>query len=154
MLVWHAQEHPTSCVAACVRIVLSGLEKKLTEAQVRRLLGCPRLGITLGAARDRLAQAGAKALLETNWSFDDIRDSLTQGRYPIVGVERHLLGYEPASHAVVIVSMTSKRITVLDPLDGPNPKQYGLRSFELAWRLSGKEALVIESPPRASGLQR
>ena len=148
MLVWHAQEHPTSCVAACVRIVLTGLKRNVTEASVRELLGRARLGITLTAARERLVQAGAKAAFETDWSLDDIRDSLARGCYPIVGIERHLLGYPPGSHAVVIVRMTSKRISVLDPLNGPQPKQYGLRSFDLAWRLSGKEALVIDSPPR------
>src|SRR5712692_1685324 len=104
MLVWHAQEHPTSCVAACIRIVLTALNENWLESQVRQLLGRPRLGITLAAAREHLAHAGAKALLETDWSFDDIRDSLSQGRYPIVGVERQPLGYQPASHAVVIVT--------------------------------------------------
>ena len=153
MLVWHAQEHPTSCVAACVRVVLTGFKESWTEARVRQLLGRPRLGITLAAAQERLAQAGAKALLETDWNFDDIRDALAQGRYAIVGVERQLLGYEPGSQAVVIVSITSKRISVLDPLDDPHAMQYGLRSFELAWRLSGKEALVIEAPPQLSRLR-
>ena len=70
-----------------------------------------------------------------------------RSHYPIVGVERHLLGYPPASHAIVLVSITSRHVHALDALDGPQPQQYGVAAFELAWTLSGKEALVIEMPP-------
>lgn len=35
MLVWHAQELPSSCVAAWVRMVLEGLGVLVAEAQVR-----------------------------------------------------------------------------------------------------------------------
>ena len=146
MLVWHAQERPSSCVAACVRIVLAGLNKSLTEARVRHVLGSSRLGITLKAAQERLAQAGVQAVLQTDWSLDDVRDSLARGRYPIVGIERQPLGYAPASHAVVIIRMTSKRISVLDPLDGPHPKREG---FPLHVLLAG---LVQPWPWYARGL--
>lgn len=33
MLVWYAQEHPTSCVAACVRMVLTSFGEDWTEVQ-------------------------------------------------------------------------------------------------------------------------
>lgn len=148
MLNWYGQEHPTSCVAACVRMVLSGLGESWTEAQVRRIIGQPRLGITLTAACARLVQAGAIASLHSDWSLDDVRDAISQNRYPIVGVERHPLGHPPASHAIVLVSITSKLVSALDPLDGSQVQRYGLRAFELAWQLSGKEALVLEFPPQ------
>lgn len=148
MLIWHAQEHPTSCVAACVRMALTGFGQDWTEAQVRQMLGRSRLGITLLAAPTGLVQAGAAAFLHDDWSLDDLRDSLRQGQYPIVGVERHPLGYQPASHAIVLVNVTSGYVEALDPLDGPQPRQYGLPAFELAWRLAGREALIIETPPR------
>jgi len=148
MLVWQAQEHPTSCVAACVRMVLSGFSQDWTETQVRQVLGRPRLGITLSATCARLNQAGATAFYHEDWSMDDLRDSLRQGRYPIVGVERHIFGYPPASHAVVLIGVTSRQIKVLDPLDGPQPRQYGASTFELAWKLSGGAVLIIETPPR------
>jgi hypothetical protein len=129
-------------------MILSGFVESWTEAQVRQVLGRPRLGVTLSEARRCLVQAGAIALLYDDWSLDDLRDSLAQGQYPIVGIERHPLGYPPASHAVVLVSLTSRHVKVLDPLDGPQAKQYGLRAFLLAWKLSGREALVITAPPR------
>ena len=148
MPIWYAQEHPTSCVAACVRMVLTDFHAHWTEAQIRELLGRPRLGITLKAAHARLLQAGAQAVLHRDWSLDDLREALRRSRYPIVGVERHLLGYPPASHAIVLRSITSRRVQALDALDGPQPRSYSARAFELAWRLSGQEALVIEAAPR------
>ena len=147
MLTWYAQEHPASCVAACVRMVLSSFFENPTEAEVRDILGHPRLGITLTAAHARLVQAGFKASLECEWSLHDIRDALIQGHYPIVGVERHVLGYAPASHAILLSKITSRQVSALDPFIGPQQQRYGLQAFELAWKLSGKEALVIESPP-------
>ena len=35
MLTWFAQEQPTSCVAACVRMVLTGFGVVWTEEQIR-----------------------------------------------------------------------------------------------------------------------
>jgi ABC-type bacteriocin/lantibiotic exporter with double-glycine peptidase domain len=149
MLTWHAQEDPTSCVAACVRMVLTDFGTDWSEARIRGLLGRPRLGITLTAAQARLVAGGARAVLHQDWSLDDLREALGHGHHPIVGVERHLLGYPPASHAIVLVRITSRGVQTLDPLDGPQLQHYGLPAFELAWNLSGQEALVLEAPPKA-----
>jgi hypothetical protein len=61
MLTWYAQEQPTSRMAACVRIVLTGFGIMWTEGQVRMVFGRPRLGITLTAAHARLIHVGARA---------------------------------------------------------------------------------------------
>ena len=148
MIVWHDQEHPSSCVAACVRMVLASLGQAWTEAQVRQVIGHSRLGVALIGAHAGLVQAGATAEFHDDWNLADLRDSLRRHQYPIVGVERHLLGYQPASHAVVLVTVGSDAVEALDPLVGPEPQRYGASSFELAWKLSGQEALILESPPR------
>ena len=65
MLTWYGQEQPTSCVAACVRMVLTGFGVMGTEGQARTLFGRPRLGITLTAAHAHLVHAlrnGSSAL--------------------------------------------------------------------------------------------
>jgi hypothetical protein len=41
-------------------MVLTGVDVVWTEEQLRTILGCPRLGITLTAAHARLAHAGAR----------------------------------------------------------------------------------------------
>ena len=68
----YAQEQPTSCVAACVRMVLTGFEVVWTEGQVRTLLGPPCLGITFTAAHARLVHAGARVALHADWGLDDL----------------------------------------------------------------------------------
>lgn len=49
-LAWFRQETPTSCIAACVRIVLSGFGDSRSESELRDLLGNPILGSTLTVA--------------------------------------------------------------------------------------------------------
>jgi ABC-type bacteriocin/lantibiotic exporter with double-glycine peptidase domain len=148
MIVWYAQQHPASCVAACVRMVLAAFGQTWTEQQVRRIIGHTRLGVTLNSAHAGLIQAGSTALIHDDWGLDDLRDALRRGQNPIVGVERHPLGYQAASHAITLVNLKVDMVEALDPLDGPQPQRYGLGAFELAWKLSGRQALVIECPPQ------
>lgn len=53
MLIWHAQELQSSCVAACVRMTLGVLGLQLAEAVVRNIIGHTRLGMSLGTAQMR-----------------------------------------------------------------------------------------------------
>ena len=145
MLTWYAQEQPTSCVAACVRMVLTGFGVFWTEDQVRRVLGRPRLGITLTAAQARLEQAGARVTLYPAWNLDDLREAVRRGAAPIVGVERHLLGSPPASHAIVVAQVTSRLVEAFDPMEGPQPQAYGHGAFTQAWGLAGQEVLGVWS---------
>ncbi|MCG3162651.1 MAG: hypothetical protein JMDDDDMK_03945 [Acidobacteria bacterium] len=147
MLIWHAQELQSSCVAACVRMALGALGSQMPEDQVRRLIGHTSLGVSLGAAQVKLVEAGAMAQFHDDWNLDDLRDALRAGRHPIVGVERHLLGYPRAFHSIVLIEITSAAITTLDPLDGPEPCSYGITAFTAAWETAGREALVVEMPP-------
>ncbi|NOT53544.1 MAG: hypothetical protein HOP18_02965 [Deltaproteobacteria bacterium] len=147
MLVWYAQELPSSCVAACVRMVLGGLNVPVTEARVRHLIGHSRLGTSLAMAQRKLRDAGVMALFHEDWSLDDLRDMLRAGFHPIVGVERHQLGYSRAFHAIALIEVTSTAVTVLDPLDGPDPRGYGVPAFVSAWVMAGREALIIKAAP-------
>jgi ABC-type bacteriocin/lantibiotic exporter with double-glycine peptidase domain len=147
MLTWFAQELSSSCVSACVRIVLTAFGVTASEEQVRQLLRHDKLGLSLAAAQAQLAQAGTAAFFHDDWSLADLRDALRRGYYPIVGVERHLLGYPPASHAVVLTGLSSKGVEILDPMNGPQVRTFGLPAFEQAWALADREALVIQTPP-------
>lgn len=148
MIAWHSQELPTSCVSACVRMVLQGLSLPLAERQVRQMLGHTVFGLSLKKAHANLTAAGALAHLYNDWNADDLRDALRQKLYPIVGVERHVLGYPPASHAIVLLEIKSRTVNILDPFAGPQAQAHTLTAFELAWHLAGPEALIIESPPQ------
>jgi ABC-type bacteriocin/lantibiotic exporter with double-glycine peptidase domain len=61
MITWYAQEHPSACVAACVRMVLTSFGQYRSESEMRRLLGNPRFGITLRQAAQRLLAVQAVA---------------------------------------------------------------------------------------------
>jgi hypothetical protein len=128
-------------------MVLNGLGANRDEAQVRQLIGHARSGVSLAAAQARLAEAGAAAEWHDDWNLSDLRDAVRAGHFPIVGVERHLLGYPRAFHAVVVAQITSATVEALDPLDGPTPCRYGVAAFTEAWELAGREALLIETPP-------
>lgn len=144
-LKWFGQETETSCVAACVRMVLSSFGETWTEADLREILGNSRLGITLTKAQAMLLEAGANIELDTNLNLDDLRDYTRRSIFPIVGVERHILGFQPASHAVIVVEISSENVIIFDPLEDEKPKIFSRETFKTAWKLAGKEALLIFS---------
>lgn len=103
-MVWFAQEHPASCVAACLRMVLTNFGQHRSESAIRRVLGNPRFGITLTQAADKLLAAGAVAQWHVDWGLDDIRDSLRDGEcvtpppshndpWAVQGEDRHRPGH-------------------------------------------------------------
>jgi ABC-type bacteriocin/lantibiotic exporter with double-glycine peptidase domain len=143
--VFYSQETPTSCVAACVRMILSGFGKIYSEGDLREILGNPILGLTLTTAHKKLIESGANVELDDKLNLDDLRDYTRQDIFPIVGVERHILGYSFASHAVVVIEVSSENVLLLDPLETAAPKIFKRETFETAWKLSGKEALLLFS---------
>ena len=88
MIEWFAQEHPASCVSACLRMVLTAFGQSRKESEIRVLLGNPRFGLTLRQAVHKLVENGAFAEHHKDWNADDLRDCLREGNFPVVGVER------------------------------------------------------------------
>ena len=146
MIQWFAQEHPASCVAACLRMVLSSFGTPGTEEEIRRRLGNPRYGLTLEEAAAKLSEGGAVAEWRPDWGLDDLRDCVRDGNYPIVGVERRYFGHPSAAHAVVIVDVQATEIEMLDPLLGPDPRVTLIDTFAAAWRNAGQEVLILTTP--------
>jgi ABC-type bacteriocin/lantibiotic exporter with double-glycine peptidase domain len=143
MIQWFAQEHPASCIAACLRMTLSGFGTPRTEPEIRQLLGNPLYGLTLEQAAVKLSEHGAVAEWHADWGVDDLRDSVRDGFYPIVGVERRYFGHASAAHAVVVAAVRATEIEMLDPLLGPAPRVSLIETFADAWRTAGQEALIL-----------
>lgn len=144
MIAWFRQEHPASCVAACVRMVLSGFGQMLEESRIREILGNPRFGLTLTQAARKLLEIGAVAEWHDDWNLDDLRDSVRDGNFPIVGVERRFFGHKSATHAVVVIAVRSTEIEFLDSLsDSPEPNKATRETFLSAWESAGHEALIL-----------
>ena len=147
MLTWYAQEHVASCVAACLRMVLSGFGQFPTEKRLRQLLGNPLLGLSLAQAYQRIVSAGiADASHHSDWGLIDLRDCLRAGHHPIVGIERRCFGHPAALHAIVLLEISSQSISAFDPLGSAQAEIFNLRTFEFAWNSAGQQALVINSP--------
>lgn len=146
MIKWFAQEHPASCVAACVRMVLTAFGQKREESKIRTLLGNPRFGLTLTQAARKLIENGAFAEYFKDWNIDDLRDCLRENSFPIVGIERRFFGHSSATHAVVVVSVKADSIEFLDPLANRNPQTATRETFETAWQSAGLEVLLLQSP--------
>ncbi|MGH9844466.1 MAG: cysteine peptidase family C39 domain-containing protein [Blastocatellia bacterium] len=146
MIQWFAQEHPASCIAACLRIVLSSFGAQRAEQEIRQMLGNPRYGLTLEQAAAKISECGAAAEWHPDWGLDDLRDCVRSGNYPIVGIERRYLGHPSAAHAVVVVDLRATEIEVLDPLLGPQPRVSLIETFAAAWRTAGREVLILVAP--------
>jgi len=146
MIQWFAQEHPASCIAACLRMVLSSFGVQSTEQEIRQTLGNPRSGLTLGEAAAKLSERGAVAEWHSDWGLDDLRDCVRGGGYPIVGIERRYFGHASAAHAVVVVDMRATEIEMLDPLLSPQPLVSLIETFAAAWSTAGQEVLILVTP--------
>lgn len=146
MITWFAQEQLTSCVAACIRIALSGLGQQVTEKLIRRTLGYSSIGYTLAQACQRLTQLGVDIVLHDDWGLVDLRDCLRKGWHPIVGVNRQFFGFNVSQHAIIVIGVSSQDIQFFDPLGSSTPEVISPETFEDAWTSAGRQALVIKSP--------
>jgi ABC-type bacteriocin/lantibiotic exporter with double-glycine peptidase domain len=146
MITWYPQEYRTSCVAACIRIVLSDFNQFTTEKAIRQVLGNPRFGLSLDQAYQHMIRYGVDADFHDNWGLIDLRDCLKAGCYPVVGIDRQFLGHLESPHAIVLIEVGSHTIRAFDPLGTSSPETIRVETFELAWVSTGQEALVIKSP--------
>lgn len=146
MMIWYSQEQRASCVAACVRMVLSGFGQSLTERQIRRWLRQLPIGLSLAGACQQMHRLGVQAELHSDWGLLDLRDCTREGWNPIVGIERRFLGHSDALHAVVLVEVGGQTIRVFDPLGSSQSDTFGSETFERAWFSAGHQVLVIKSP--------
>lgn len=136
MITWYAQQQRASCVAACVRMVLSDLGQFLTEQQVRLKIGQEPTGLSFERAYVEL---------HSDWNLLDLRDCLRAGDHPIVGIERRIFGHADASHAVVLTGFSSQAVQVCDPLGNAAGDIFNLPTFEAAWVDAGRHALILQS---------
>ena len=138
------QETAESCLPACLRMVLAAHGVEVSEARLRRLCRCRLNWGTEPEAAIRAAQqlGFRRSVVEYHLNLYYLRDYLALGLFPIVGVSLRPLRGLIADHAQVVVRITGKRVSVLDPLFG----EWHLRPevFEAAWALTGYLTLIIQ----------
>ena len=135
------QELATSCVAACVGMVLEAFGHTLTEAEIRQRCGHTKSGMRLNQVADGLKDLPVIVAYHTDWSRDDLRDAIRQTPLPIVGVDLRPIDGIFAFHAIVVLDLIDERVRVLDPLQGE--RTIGLAAFEAAWNNADHEVVVI-----------
>lgn len=149
MLPLFSQELPTSCIAACVRMVLTGLGHPVTEEDIRHRCGQLTLGMRLNQVANGLRDLPVAVAYELGWTFDDLVDALRAGTNPIVGIDLRPVEGLFAFHAVVLVGVTAEHVLVHDPRDLKGPRSIGVNTFEAAWRAADREAVIITPEPRS-----
>ena len=143
MLPLFPQELPTSCVAACVRMVLTGLGYPLSEADIRERCGHTSLGMQLNQIGNGLRGLPVTVDYHIDWNIDDLIEAASTGINPIVGVDLRPVEGLFAFHAVVVVTATREHILVYDPRYDKAPLTMQLSTFESAWTSADCEAVTI-----------
>jgi ABC-type bacteriocin/lantibiotic exporter with double-glycine peptidase domain len=85
---FYKQETPDSCLPACQRMVLAARGRRYTEKYLRRLCHCqPMLGTLSTDVVEAARKLGLAATVEDRtMRLFDLRDTIREGVYPIVGV--------------------------------------------------------------------
>ncbi|HXG68814.1 MAG TPA: cysteine peptidase family C39 domain-containing protein [Blastocatellia bacterium] len=141
------QELETSCMAACVRMVLAALGHALDEHEIRVRCGHTKSGMRLNGVAGGLADLPVAVEHHVDWSLDDLREAVRNSAFPIVGVDLRPIEGLFAFHAVVIADIAGDQVIVHDPLHEQGPRAIGLRAFELAWQNADREAVLILARP-------
>lgn len=142
-LPFFSQELPTSCVAACVRMVLAALGHTLTEEEIRVRCDHSALGMRLNRVAEGLADLHVVVKYESDWGLDDLRDVVRTRATPIVAIDLRPVEGIFAFHAVVILDITAEQVTAHDPLYQEGFRSISLTTFEAAWNKADRETVII-----------
>jgi ABC-type bacteriocin/lantibiotic exporter with double-glycine peptidase domain len=140
---FHAQEKASSCLPACLRMVLSAYGVEVSENDLRKACGWDPLLSTSSTAV--VTAAGQMGFTRSREGYGlrlyDLRDLLRRGVFPILSIQLQPYGLI-GNHAQVVVSITAGHIEVYDPLLGPMRTQH--RTLDEAWKLGGYLTILIE----------
>ena len=141
----YPQEHPTSCIPATVRMVLSFWGIDRSEPVLSRILQSEEEGTSVFNI-EFLQEAG---LGVTVWvgemDVDALKQSLDQGTPVIVTVWTDALPYWTINrpHALVVVGYDEREVYLNDPKFPDAPKSVSWDSFLVAWEGFGRFGAII-----------
>lgn len=128
------QSRPYTCVAACLRSVLSALGSDYPEDELARACHTEATGATLRDASTAARSLGFTALYMPEATFDVLTGWLEQGVPIIVGVAADELAYGASGgHAMVVCGMEEGEVVTVDPAIG-GQRRLALDAFLRAWR--------------------
>ena len=147
MLPLFPQELPTSCVSACVRMVLTGLGHRLTETDIRHRCAHTAVGMRLNQVASGVEDLPVNVQHQLDCGLDDLDDAVRAGVFPIVGIDLRPVDGIFAFHAVVVVNISTDQVVVHDPLHDEGPRSIGISVFEAAWSAADRETVIIRAGP-------
>jgi len=127
------QEFESSCLAACVRMVLEYSGKSLSEKDLRKLLKTKPTG-TSPINIHHISSLGLEVCLFQS-SIQEILSFLHQNIPPIVFIWR-----EPILHAVIVIgyNKNTDHLYINDPAEIKGAKEIDMTIFSEAWSCSNQ----------------
>jgi len=141
-LIFHRQETPYSCVPACLRIVLSGFELDISEAELRKLCDCTPFVTEALKAVDAVRNLGFTKTSKSTLSIEELVTQINSGLIPIVFINLLPIDGIKVGHAVVVIALDHANASVYDPLRG---ERILLRStFDTAWAMMHNLSILVQ----------
>jgi ABC-type bacteriocin/lantibiotic exporter with double-glycine peptidase domain len=122
------QIHPSSCVPACLKMVLASLDFEISELELRDLCECDETGTQRSKAINAIEKLGFIGY-EANLEIEELEEIISNDLTPIT-----FLKFDPKvnySHAVVVYKISSENIFVLDPAIGE--REFDINLFVESW---------------------
>lgn len=132
------QEFESSCLAACVRMILEYFGKSLSEKDLRKFLKTKPTG-TSPINIHNISSLGFEVGLFQS-SIQEILSFLHQNIPPIVFIWR-----EPILHTVVVIgyNQNTNHLYINDPSESQGSKELDMTTFTEAWSYSNQLTATI-----------
>lgn len=140
---FYKQEEDSSCLPACLRMVLASKGLMLPEKRLREM--CKWSPLRAVSTTNVVAAARALGFVNSREDYGlrlhDLRDEIRAGQFPIVGIDLMTYG-RIGTHAQVVVAVNSRSIAIQDPFLG----QFVTKPvvFEHAWSRTKFLTILIE----------
>jgi ABC-type bacteriocin/lantibiotic exporter with double-glycine peptidase domain len=127
------QELESSCVAACVRMLLAHFGENRAEAELRLLLGTGPTGTRAGNLM-RLSGPAFEVFLRSS-NLVELQKVLADNQPAIVFLKTGPLEYWSMDifHTAVLVGLDGTTVALHDPYFATAPQTTSLQTFEKAW---------------------
>lgn len=138
------QEHPWTCLPACIRMIPPYRGKMLDEAEIAAACGtAPLRGTQPERAVEGVQKLGYQALWFENAGLPRLQD-LTEHDWPVIVFlrARDLPGGGNGLHGVVVIGIENDGVTVLDP---QSSSRYTIarQPFLSAWQALDAQGMVV-----------
>jgi ATP-binding cassette subfamily B protein len=138
------QETPSTCLPACVRIVLSYYAQEHSEENIAAACQANRRGARFEHAVKFIRSLGFEVTHLKEGGMHDLFDHVAANQPIIVALGAEHLPYagDRTSHAVVVCGLEGDKVIFIDPALGKEV-QLDSMTFYKAWTSRGRSGLVV-----------